>query len=175
MGRRNSYYRRNSTRKGEIMKKILLSITLAMVASFAWGQTTRQPLMNERQVPQQPQRQTTTTQTTSTTDATGTITEYTPGSGEIKSQSGRSSPSPLCRDRSQHGCRSCGPRTGLIFKLVCLHRAFPFRRVSGRGKACFVQIFEEEDFDLLELRYSISYTFGKRTSGWPLQLSPLRP
>jgi hypothetical protein len=37
--------------------------------------------MNERQVPQQqPQRQTATTQTTSTTEATGTITEYTPGS-----------------------------------------------------------------------------------------------
>ena len=62
------------------MKKVLLSITLAIVASFAWGQTTRQPLMNERQVPQQPQRQTTTTQTTSSTEATGTITEYTPGS-----------------------------------------------------------------------------------------------
>src|SRR5258707_12225105 len=87
MGRRNSYYRRNSTRKGEIMKKILLSITLAMVASFAWGQTTRQPLMNERQVPQQPQRQTTTTQTTSTTDATGTITENTPGSAIVLRES----------------------------------------------------------------------------------------
>ena len=65
------------------MKKMLLSITLAMVASFAWGQTTRQPLMNERQVPQQPQRQTTTAQTTSTTEATGTITEYTPGSAIV--------------------------------------------------------------------------------------------
>jgi hypothetical protein len=69
------------------MKKMLLSITLAMVASFAWGQTTRQPLMNERQVPQQPQRQTTTTQTTSTTDATGTITEYTPGSAIVLRES----------------------------------------------------------------------------------------
>jgi len=65
------------------MKKMLLSITLAMVASFAWGQTTRQPLMNERQVPQQPQRETTTAQTTSTTEATGTITEYTPGSAIV--------------------------------------------------------------------------------------------
>ncbi len=63
------------------MKKMLFSIALVVVASVAWGQTTRQPLMNERQVPQQqPQRQTTTTQTTSTTEATGTITEYTPGS-----------------------------------------------------------------------------------------------
>ena len=63
------------------MKKMLLSIALVAVASVAWGQTTRQPLMNERQLPpQQPQRQRTTTQTTSTTEATGTITEYTPGS-----------------------------------------------------------------------------------------------
>jgi hypothetical protein len=68
------------------MKKVLLSITLAMVASFAWGQTTRQPLMNEREVPRQPQRQT-TTQTTSTTEATGTITEYTPGSAIVLKES----------------------------------------------------------------------------------------
>ena len=69
------------------MKKMLLSITLAMVASFVWGQTTRQPLMNERQVPQQPQRQTTTTQTASTTEGTGTITEYTPGSAIVLRES----------------------------------------------------------------------------------------
>lgn len=62
------------------MKKVLLGIALAMVASFAWGQTTRQPLMNERDTTQQMQRPTTTTQTTSTTEATGTITEYAPGS-----------------------------------------------------------------------------------------------
>jgi hypothetical protein len=68
------------------MKKILLSITLAMVASFAWGQTTRQPLMNEREVPrQQPQR--TTTTTTTTTEGTGTITEYTPGSAIVLRES----------------------------------------------------------------------------------------
>jgi hypothetical protein len=79
-GKKERLLRRNSTKKGEIMKKMLLSITLAMVASFAWGQTTRQPLMNERQVPQ---RQATTTQTTSTTEATGTITEYTPGSAIV--------------------------------------------------------------------------------------------
>jgi hypothetical protein len=66
------------------MKKVLLSIALAMVASFAWGQTTRQPLMNERQVPQQ---QTTTT-TTTTTEGTGTITEYTPGSAIVLRESG---------------------------------------------------------------------------------------
>jgi hypothetical protein len=80
-GRENAYQRRNSTKKGEIMKKMLLSIALAVVASFAWGQTTRQPLMNERQVPQQPQR--TTTTTTTTTEGTGTITEYTPGSAIV--------------------------------------------------------------------------------------------
>ena len=69
------------------MNRTLLSITLAMITSFAWGQTTRQPLMNERQVPQQPPRQTTTTQTTSTTEATGTITEYTPGSAIVLRES----------------------------------------------------------------------------------------
>ena len=62
------------------MKKVLLSIALAMVASLAWGQTTRQPLMNERQVPQQ---QTTTT----TTEGTGTITEFTPGSAIVLRES----------------------------------------------------------------------------------------
>jgi len=58
------------------MKKLLLSIALAMVASLAWGQTTRQPLMNVQQVPQQR----TTTATTTTTEGTGTITEFSPGS-----------------------------------------------------------------------------------------------
>jgi hypothetical protein len=67
------------------MKKMLLSIALAVMASFAWGQTTRQPLMNERQVPQQPQR--TTTTTTTTTEGTGTITEYTPGSAIVLKES----------------------------------------------------------------------------------------
>lgn len=65
------------------MKKLVLGIALAMVASFAWGQTTRQPLMNERDTTTQLQRQpkTTTTQTTGAPEATGTVTEYTPGSG----------------------------------------------------------------------------------------------
>ena len=67
---------------------MLLSIAVLMVASFAWGQTTRQPLMNEREVPRQTtQRQTTTAQTTSTTEATGTITEYTPGSAIVLKES----------------------------------------------------------------------------------------
>jgi hypothetical protein len=70
------------------MKKMLLSIALVTVASFAWGQTTRQPLMNERETTQQLQRPTTTTQTTTTTtEATGTITEYTPGSAIVLKES----------------------------------------------------------------------------------------
>ena len=43
------------------MKKTLLSIALAVVAPFAWGQTS-------------------STTTTTTTQSGGTITEYTPGS-----------------------------------------------------------------------------------------------
>ncbi len=66
---------------------MLLSIALVVVTSVAWGQTTRQPLMNERQVPQQqPQRQTTTT-TATTTEGSGTITEYTPGSAIVLRES----------------------------------------------------------------------------------------
>ena len=44
------------------MKKTILSIALALVAPFAWAQTSS------------------TTTTTTTTDGSGTITEYTPGS-----------------------------------------------------------------------------------------------
>jgi hypothetical protein len=47
------------------MKKIVLSIALACVAPFAWGQVSQ------------------TTTTTTTTDANGTITEYTPGSAIV--------------------------------------------------------------------------------------------
>ena len=68
------------------MKKMLLSIALAGVASVAGGQTTRQPLMNERQVPQPPAQRSTTT-TTTTTEGTGTITEYTPGSAIVLRES----------------------------------------------------------------------------------------
>src|SRR5437899_4448533 len=74
---------RNSTKKGEIMKKMLLSIALAGVASFAWGQTTRQPLMKTQDVPQQR----TATTTTSTTEGTGTVTEFTPGSQIVLKES----------------------------------------------------------------------------------------
>jgi hypothetical protein len=57
--------------------KALLSIVLAMVASFALGQTLRQPLMKTQDAPRAQQR--TTTTSTTTTEATGTITEFAPG------------------------------------------------------------------------------------------------
>ena len=63
------------------MKKILLTIALAAVASFAWGQTIRQPLMKTQDVPQQ--RQATTSTTTTATEGTGTITQFTPGSAIV--------------------------------------------------------------------------------------------
>ena len=63
------------------MKKMLLTIALAVVASFAWGQTLRQPLMKTQDVPK-PKQQTTTATTTATED-TGTITQYSPGSAIV--------------------------------------------------------------------------------------------
>ena len=45
------------------MRKMLLSMALAVVAPFAWGQVSE-----------------TSTTTTTTTEGNGTITEYTPGS-----------------------------------------------------------------------------------------------
>jgi len=63
------------------MKKMLLIIALAVVASFAWGQTTRQPLMKTQEVPKQPT--TTTTTAATATEDTGTITQYTPGSAIV--------------------------------------------------------------------------------------------
>jgi hypothetical protein len=69
----------------EMMKKMLLSMALAVVAPFAWGQMPRAP--QQQQLPQQlPQSQTSTT-TTTTTDANGTITEYTPGSAIVLRES----------------------------------------------------------------------------------------
>jgi len=52
-------------RREKIMKKMLLSIGLAVVAPFAWAQVSE------------------TTTTTTTTEGTGTITEYTPGSAIV--------------------------------------------------------------------------------------------
>ena len=60
------------------MKKMLLTIVLVTVASIAWGQTLRQPLMKTQDVPKQ-----TTSTTTTTTEGTGTITQYTPGSAIV--------------------------------------------------------------------------------------------
>ncbi len=63
------------------MKKMLLTIALLLVASFAWGQSIRQPLMKTQDVPkQQPQ---TTTTTATATEGTGTITQFTPGSAIV--------------------------------------------------------------------------------------------
>ena len=68
------------------MKTAVLSVVLAVVASFASGQTLRQPLMEEKDITQQP-RPRTTTQTTTTTEANGTITEYSPGSAVVLRES----------------------------------------------------------------------------------------
>jgi hypothetical protein len=51
-----------SKQEREIMKKMLLSIVLAVVAPFAWAQVSE------------------TTTTTTTTEGSGTITEFSPGS-----------------------------------------------------------------------------------------------
>ena len=89
------------------MKKTMLSIALALVAPFAWGQTSS------------------TTTTTTTTQGSGTITEFTPGSVIVlKETSGprryrfgktvtymtksgkRSMRPPSRRDRSAYPCAS---------------------------------------------------------------------
>ncbi len=51
------------------MKKMLLSIALAFVAPFAWGQVSQ------------------TTTTTTTTEGSGTITEFSPGSTIVLKES----------------------------------------------------------------------------------------
>src|ERR671924_2192527 len=51
------------------MKKLLLSMTLAVAAPFAWAQVSE------------------TTTTTTTTEGSGTITEYTPGSQIVLKES----------------------------------------------------------------------------------------
>ena len=51
------------------MKKMLLTIALAVAAPFAWGQVSE------------------TTTTTTTTEGNGTITEYTPGSAIVLRES----------------------------------------------------------------------------------------
>ena len=51
------------------MKKVILSIVLAVAAAFAWAQVSE------------------TTTTTTTTEGTGTITEFTPGSTIVLKES----------------------------------------------------------------------------------------
>ena len=58
------------------MKRILLTVASIGVASFAWGQTLRQPLMKTQDAPRTQQKPTTTT---TATEGTGTITEFAPG------------------------------------------------------------------------------------------------
>jgi hypothetical protein len=52
-----------------MMRKMLLTIALAVVAPFAWGQVSE------------------TTTTTTTTEGSGTITEYSPGSAIVLRES----------------------------------------------------------------------------------------
>ena len=65
------------------MKKMLLTTALAVVASFAWGQSIRQPLMKTQDVPKPQQKTTTATTAATATEDTGTITQYTPGSAIV--------------------------------------------------------------------------------------------
>ena len=65
------------------MKKMLLTTALAVVASFAWGQTLRQPLMKTQDVPKQGQQTTSTTTTATATEETGTVTGTLPGSAIV--------------------------------------------------------------------------------------------
>ena len=69
------------------MKKVLLSIALAFVAQFAWGQATEN-------------------KTTATGDASGTITEYTPGSAIVLKESSGSVRYPLVGNTAAYVTRS---------------------------------------------------------------------
>jgi len=69
------------------MKKVLLSIALAFVAPFAWGQVAQ-------------------TKTTATGDASGTIAEYTPGSAIVLKESSGSVRYPLIGDTATYVTRS---------------------------------------------------------------------
>lgn len=59
----------NNSQEGNPMKKVLLSLALATVAPFAWGQVSS------------------TTTTTTTTEGTGTITSFTPGATIVLKES----------------------------------------------------------------------------------------
>jgi len=69
------------------MKKVLLSIALVFVATFAWGQLTE-------------------TKTTGTGGASGTITEYTPGSVIVLKESSGSVRYPLVGNTAAYVTRS---------------------------------------------------------------------
>ena len=69
------------------MKKVLLSIALAFMAPFAWGQVTE-------------------TKTTATGDASGTITQYTPGSVIVLKESSGSVRYPLVGNTTTYVTRS---------------------------------------------------------------------
>src|SRR5262249_24256177 len=64
-----AYCRRNLNRKGKIMRRMLLSMAMAVLAPFAWAQVSE------------------TSTTTTTTEPSGTITEYTPGSAIVLRES----------------------------------------------------------------------------------------
>ena len=66
------------------MKRILLSIALAVAAPFAWAQVSE------------------TTTTSTTTQGTGTITEYTPGSTIVLKET--SGPRTLSLRQDSHLC-----------------------------------------------------------------------
>ena len=70
------------------MKKMLLTIALAVVAPFAWGQVSE------------------TTTTTTTTEGNGTITEYTPGSTIVLKET--SGPRTLSLRQNGHLCDRSG-------------------------------------------------------------------
>jgi hypothetical protein len=62
LDKRKAFARRKQQKEENTMKKLLLSMVLAVAAPFAWAQVSE------------------TTTTTTTTEGNGTITEYTPGS-----------------------------------------------------------------------------------------------
>lgn len=70
------------------MKKALLSIALAVVAPFAWGQVSQ------------------TGKTIATADASGTIAEYTPGSTIVLKESSGTKRYPLVSNTATYVTRS---------------------------------------------------------------------
>jgi hypothetical protein len=69
--KRKPFARRKQQKEENKMKKLLLSMVLAVAAPFAWAQVSE------------------TTTTTTTTEGNGTITEYTPGSTIVLRETSR--------------------------------------------------------------------------------------